>query len=228
MNRHTFIVVLVSLLALTGRTQQPVPVADPKPFLDDLAKKMASVSTVYLEFTQERVLKLFNEPLTAEGVMLIARPGLIRWENTSPYESILLGNEKSVAQFERNGGKWEKLKIGFPQMLQRVMKQMTLLNQGRLDAMTADYTVSVATGEVAVVNLVPKDANIREMLASLEITLKPDFSATMQVQMNEPNGDYTRIRFRNEKRDAKFPDATFDQTKPMPVATVKETVNRAP
>src|SRR5277367_7201347 len=114
------------------------PVADPKPILQGLQQKMISVATVCLEFTQERHLKLFTEPLKSEGVMLIERPDRIRWETSAPYQSILLGDKKSVAQFEFTDGKWQKLKLGFPQMLQRVMQQMSLMNQGKLDALTGD------------------------------------------------------------------------------------------
>ena len=45
-------------------------------------------------------------------------------------------------------------------MLQRVMEQMALMHQGKLDALTGDYTISVATGNLAVVTLVPKDPAI--------------------------------------------------------------------
>src|SRR5439155_16732297 len=96
------------------------PVADPRPMLQDLQRKMSSLDSVCLEFTQQRNLKLFAEPLRSEGVMLIERPDLIRWETTTPYQSILLGNHKSVAQFERTEGDWKKLKPAFPQMLRRV------------------------------------------------------------------------------------------------------------
>src|SRR5262245_45418516 len=61
-----------------------VPVADPAPLLQELGRKMAAVRSVYLEFTQERHLKLFNEPLKSQGLMLIDKPGLIRWETLSP------------------------------------------------------------------------------------------------------------------------------------------------
>ncbi|MGH7976177.1 MAG: LolA family protein, partial [Limisphaerales bacterium] len=106
------------------------PVADPQPILQDLQRKMSSLDSVYFELTQERHLKLFTEPLKSEGFMLIERPDKIRWETTAPYQSILLGDKKSVAQFEFNDGKWEKLELGFPQMLKRVMEQMSLMNQG--------------------------------------------------------------------------------------------------
>ena len=115
---------------------------------------MASVRSVYWEFNQERRLKLFTEPLLSQGVMLIERPDKIRWETTAPYQSILLANRQSVAQFEFADGQWKKLKLGFPQLLRRVMEQMALMNQGKLDALTADYAISVATGAVAVVTMV--------------------------------------------------------------------------
>src|SRR6202034_1586123 len=157
------------------------------------------------------------------------RPDQIRWETTSPYQSILLGDKKSVAQFESTDGKWEKLKLGFPQMLQRVMDQMSLMNQGKLDALTSDYTISVATNNsAAVLTLVPKDENTRAVLSSLEVKMLPDFSATREVVMNEPNGDLTRIIFNLEKRNVKFPPGTFDQTKPLEIAAVKAAVGDAP
>jgi len=204
------------------------PVADPQPVLTDLQHKMASVKTVYLEFTQERVLKLFSDPLKSEGVMLIARPDKIRWETTAPYQSILLGDQKTVAQFEFNDGKWEKLKLGFPQLLQRVMQQMSLMNQGKLDALMVDYKISVATGTMTVLTMVPKNENVRGMMSSLEVHLLPDLSATREVVMNEPNGDLTRITFRNEKRDAEFPARTFDQGKPLDIAAIQAAVKNAP
>jgi outer membrane lipoprotein-sorting protein len=172
---------------------------------------------------------LFSEPLKSEGLMLIERPDQIRWETTAPYQSILLGNRKSVAQFEFADGKWDKLKLGFPQMLKRVMDQMALMNQGKLDALTGDYTISVATNSsAAVVTLVPKDAAVRSVLSSLEVKMQPDFSATREVVMNEPSGDFTRIVFTREKRNVKFPAGTFDQTQPLEIAAVKTSVGDAP
>ncbi len=210
----------------TNRTLQPV--ADSRPILADLQHKMASLESVYFEFSQERQLQLFAEPLKSEGVMLIDKPGQIRWETTSPYQSILLGSQKSVAQFEKTDGQWKKLKLGFPQMLKRVMDQMTLMHQGKLDALTSDFNISVATGSVAVVTMIPKDENVRSMLASLEVIFQPDFSASREVVMHEPGGDFTRIVFRREKRNVKFPAGTFDQTKPLDVAAIKTAIGDAP
>jgi outer membrane lipoprotein-sorting protein len=204
------------------------PVANPTPVLQDLHRKMSALGSVYFEFTQERHLKLFAEPLKSDGVMAIQRPDQIRWETTSPFQSILMGNHESVAQFEKEDGQWKKLKLGFPQMLRRVMEQMSLMHQGKMEALTADFNVSVATGAVAVVTLKPKDESVRSVLSSLEIHMTPEFSTTREVVMNEPNGDLTRIFFREEHRDVKFPPGTFDQNKPVDVAQIRKAVGRGP
>jgi outer membrane lipoprotein-sorting protein len=212
-----------------GAAEAPLhPLANPTPLLQDLHRKMSALDSVYFEFTQERHLKLFAEPLKSEGVMLIQRPDQIRWETTSPFQSILMGNHETVAQFEKEDGQWKKLKLGFPQMLRRVMEQMSLMHQGKMEALTSDFNVSVATGSVAVVTLKPKDESVRSVLSSLEIHMTPEFSTTREVVMNEPNGDLTRILFHEEHRDVKFPPGTFDQNKPIDVAVIKKAVGRGP
>jgi outer membrane lipoprotein-sorting protein len=221
-------VLFMSVTAMMAADSPLAPVTDPAPILQDLQRKMSSLRSVYLDFTQERHLKLFTEPLKSEGVMLMERPNQIRWETTAPYQSILLGNEKSVAQFERTDGQWKKLKLGFPQMLKRVMEQMSLMHQGKLDALTRDFTMSVSTGAVAVVTLVPKDQAVREMLGALELRMLADFSATREVVMREPSGEFTRIIFTRERRDVKLPAGTFDQTKPADIATIKAAVGDGP
>jgi outer membrane lipoprotein-sorting protein len=222
MNKFKYFLVLAGVFAAGS------VLAGPPQTLLDLQKKMAGVKSVYLEFSQERVLKLFSDPLKSEGVMLVERPDKIRWETTAPYQTILLGNRDSVAQFEFNDGKWEKLKLGFPQLLQRVMQQMSAMNQGDIGAILNDYTASVATNTDVVLTFVPKDENARGMMSSLEVHLPPDLSTTREVVMNEPGGDLTRIMFKNEKRDVAFPAGTFDQAKPLAIADVKAAVNHAP
>ena len=227
-----FAIIACLLVAIAVNAADNVPlqsVANPQPILQDLQQKMSTLKTVWLEFTQERELKLFAEPLKSEGVMLIGTPDQIRWETTAPYQSILLANHKSVAQFERTDGEWKKLKLGFPQMLKGVMDQMVLMNQGKLDALMADFTISVATNSAAVVMaLVPKDANVRGILSSLEIRLMPDLSATREVVMHEPGGDFTQIIFSRERRNVTFPAGTFGQAKPVEVAAIRAALGDAP
>jgi len=201
-------------------SDQPKPLADPTPVLQALQQKMASVRSFCIEFTQERQLKLFSESLKSHGYLFIDRTNQIRWETTEPYQSFLVANQKSIAQYEFQDGKWKKLNNGFPQIKQ-VMDQMVAMHQGRLDALKANYDLSAATNGMTIITLVPKDKTVREVLASIQLRLPPDLSSTREVVMNEPaSGDLTRIIFGKESRNVTFPPGTFDTEKPLDIKKV--------
>ena len=108
------------------------------------------------------------------------------------------------------------------------MEQMALMNQGKLDALMADFTITVATNQsAAVLTLVPKDKDVRGMLAALEVRMPPDFTATREVVMREPGGDFTRIVFKRERRNVAFPAGTFDQNKPLDILEIKKAVSES-
>ena len=109
-------------------------------------------------------------------------------------------------------------------MLRRVMEQMTLMHEGKLDALTSDFSISVSTGTVTVLTLVPKDEQVRSLMSSLEIRMAPDLSESRQVVMNEPSGDLTRILFHGQRRDVTFPPGTFDQTKPLEIGAIRAAI----
>jgi outer membrane lipoprotein carrier protein len=219
------VVAFAAFMALGG----PQPTAsDAAPLLHQLEQKMSALRSVSMEFTQERRLKLFSEPLKSEGVLLIDRPDLIRWETTAPYQSILLGDHRSVAQFEFDDGKWTKLHLGFPQLLKKLMDQMVLMHEGKLEVLTNDFTITAPPGTTAELLLVPKDETVHSMLASMEFRLLPDLSAPQEVVLNEPNGDSTHILFHNEHRDMTFPAGTFDQSKPLDLAAIRAVIGNAP
>jgi outer membrane lipoprotein-sorting protein len=216
--------VAIRLVAADEPTGQKT--ANSREVLQGLQKRMASVHSISLEFKQERRLKLFDDPLITEGMMLIESPDRIRWETTTPYQSLLLGNGKSIAQFERIGADWKKLSS--PPAMKHVMQQMTLMQQGKFDALSGDFDIQVSTGAMTIITLVPKNKDLRGMLASLEVRMLPDLSATREVVMNEPGGDFTKIAFSHEQREVKFPAGTFDLAKPVDIAAVKAAVGHAP
>lgn len=206
----------------------PAGGANVRAIMDSFSKRATASKTVFMEFTQVRELKMFAEPLKTEGVMLIAQPGKIRWETTAPYQTIMLGEKKNVAQFEFSDGKWQKLNLGFPEALQRAMDQMSAMNSGKMNAMLADFDITATNGTETVLTFVPKSETVRGIMSSMEIDLSPDLSATREVVMREPDGDLTRITFSAEKYNVEFPAGTFDQNKPLPIEEVKAAVNHAP
>jgi hypothetical protein len=200
--------------------------ASPAELLAQIQDAMARVRTTYAEFEQERKLDLFDEPIRTEGVMVFEQPGRVRWETTSPYRSILLSDGKAVAQFEWTEGRWQKLQVGFPRALRQVLDQVAAIHGGRVDVMKRDYEVSAAKqADGIVLPLVPRSPGLRRSISSIELTLALDLTAARGMILKEPNGDYTRIAFRNERRDRPLPDGTFDLASPVELKMIRERVH---
>jgi outer membrane lipoprotein carrier protein len=155
--------------------------------------------------------------------MVFDRPNRVRWETCSPYQSILVSDGAAVAQFERQGDRWQKLQTGFPRAVKGVLDRVAAVRRGRMDELARDYDVSAARRPdgVALV-LVPKAADLRRVLGAIELTLRPDLSSAQAILLKEPNGDYTRIVFRNERRNPALPDGTFDPVSPVDLKTLQE------
>jgi outer membrane lipoprotein-sorting protein len=223
---------LLTVLLLTGTG--PVPAADAPgetsaELLAKIREAMARVRSTCTEFDQERKLDLFDEPLRSEGVLVFEQPNRVRWETVKPYQSILVSDGVSVAQFERADGPWKKLQTGFPQALKNVLDQVSAIHRGRVDDMERDYDVTATrhTDRVTMV-LVPKSADLRKMMSAIELKLRPDLSAADEILLKEPNGDYTRIAFRNERRNVALPDRTFDLASPVDLKALQEAVHGGP
>ena len=60
---------------------------------------------------------------------------------------------------------------------------------------------------------------------SLNIGVGVDFFQKAKFPLSGINGDLTRIIFRRERRDVKFPAETFSQTKPLDLGEIKKSAD---
>lgn len=196
-----------------------------------LAKIQASLGKVraaYCEFEQERTLDLFDEPLKSGGVMVFEAPGRVRWETVRPYESMLVSDGETVAQYEKVDGRWRRLQLGFPGALRGFLEKVTAIQRGQVEGLAREYEVAAARRPGgAVLTLVPRAPEARRTIAAIELALNGDLSAATGVVLREPNGDATRIVFRHERRDPPLPDKTFDPAAPVDLKTLQERVHGA-
>lgn len=198
-----------------------VEVTDLGAFIREAESALGGTKSVWSEFRQERVLSLFDDPLVTTGVMIFQSPSRVRWETTEPYHSALLADGKEVAQYEWIGSERKRINIGYPRGLRRMMSEISALHQGRLAEKTKEYDLRAWRGESIRIEMVPKDRGLREIVSSIEFEMTPDFSRTLRIVMNEPNGDLTRIIVEGERRDVKLDPATFRLADPPPLESVR-------
>jgi outer membrane lipoprotein-sorting protein len=205
---------IASIMCVLPVHAEPEAESDPAHLLEEIAQNLGKVESVFAHFVQERHLSIFKESLRSEGCLFFQKPGRIRWEITSPYQSILVSDGRGVAQFERVGEQWKKLELGLADAVQNVVSQIGAIMAGRYTARQRDYSVgAVRTADGAVVTLTPQQPAMRRMINAIEIHLSPDFQ-TRRVVLRELDGDFTDIRFGGQLINLPFHDATFDRNKP--------------
>jgi outer membrane lipoprotein-sorting protein len=144
-------------------------------------------------------LSLFNEPLRSEGYFCFQNPGRIRWQTTSPYQSILVSDGVGVARFE-----WLDVMAG-------------RYTDGR-----GGYAITVTNtaGEV-VVTLVPRNEGLRRVMAAIEVHLAEELNGARRVVLRENGGDYTDIRFDEQHVNLALPPKTFDRGAPADIGKIQ-------
>jgi outer membrane lipoprotein-sorting protein len=179
-------------------------------------------TTAKVEFTQERHLALFEEPLQTEGHLCFQKPNSIRWEVTKPYRSILVATGAGAAQFEQTDGKWKRLDLSYLKSIPNFVGGMALFLEGRYLERQQDYEFALK-GTVLV--LKPKQKTVIE---AFELEFGDDLAAGARaITMRQPDGDWTRIAFRNQAANQPLPAGTFDLQTPVDIATIQKAVTGA-
>ncbi|MFM2294092.1 MAG: hypothetical protein RLZZ350_505 [Verrucomicrobiota bacterium] len=190
--------------------------------LEKISGALGQAKTIVTRFVQERHLALFNEPLRSEGWLCFEKPGRVRWETTVPYKSILLSDGSGVAQFEWTDAQWKKLDLGLGGALQNVVSQIAGVMDGHFADGRAGYTVTATNvADKIVVTLVPQNAALRKMMASIEVHLAADLQATRRVVLRENGGDFTDIQFSEQSVNVALPAKTFDRNAPVDMEKIR-------
>lgn len=221
------IVLALGFLGLTASPLAAQPAGPNVALLDEIAKNAGRVESVFTRFVQERHLSLFQEPLRSEGCLCFQKPGRIRWEVTQPYQSILVSDGRTVAQFERVGDQWKKLDLGAEAAVQNVVSQIGGIMGGGYASSQRDYSVTATNAaDGPVLTLAPRNPAMRKMMQAIEIHLAPDFRATRRVVLHEANGDFTDIHFSEQVAEPALPTGTFDCSRPVALEQIREAVQR--
>jgi len=213
---------LIWMIALALAGNASAQTNDVAAFLQRLGETMAKVESLGVEFVQERHLALFEEPLRTEGYLCFAKPNSIRWEVTKPYRSILIATGAGAAQFEQTDDKWKRLDLSYLKSIPNFVSGMALFLEGRYLDRQQDYEFAVNS---TVLVLKPKQ---KTFIEAFELEFGDDLTAGARaITMRQPDGDWTRIVFRNQAANKPLPPGTFDLQTPAVLETIQKAVSGA-
>ena len=196
---------------------EPLGETELNALLDRLKQEQDALRTLLVEFSQEKHLSLFADVVRAEGFCLFRRPETVRFEFTAPYRSVLVAQGIQVAHFEHAGNQWERIRVNNPDVVRLVIGQISSWICGQFRNGSDIYSIAAFRDKDVLVRLTPRLQDLRRYITAVEVRFEiADKARVTSVTIREPNGDFTILLFKRERRNISLADELFDTTGPKP------------
>lgn len=176
------------------------------PLLAEVQAQSAQVQSFSCQFTQERHLALFAKPVIFHGLLFLVRPDHLRWEFTNPIPSVLLFSGDKGVRCNDNAPPVHFDLTSDPVMRLVAEQLWTWLdsNYGKLEQM---YSVKQQGDSTLVI--IPKEQSMADFIATITILFNNESKQPERVEITEPGGDLTRIRFHDYNLNVSLAEKIF-------------------
>lgn len=183
------LVVLLSLLVAVPALAAPAA-AD----VDLVKQRVARVGVLHGEFTQEKQVAGFKNPLRSQGRFVLAQDHGVIWTTLKPFPSEVVVTRDRILSRQRDGSSRVELDGRQQPAMRSVNAIMFALMSGDAQALSAQFTVKVEAlpDNGWKMQLTPRSAMLGKVFSAL--TLGGD-RYVREVQITEANQDVTRIHF---------------------------------
>ena len=162
--------------------------------LAQVQRRIARVPVLRGEFSQEKHVQGFRNPLRSQGRFLIARERGVLWSTLKPFPSEMVLTRDRILTRQADGRSRVEVDARQQPALRTVNAMMFALMSGDVQVLTARFNVQptlLADGGWRLV-LTPKPGAMQQ--AFQRVTLEGD-RFVRRVDIEEPTGDRTQLRF---------------------------------
>ena len=162
--------------------------------VEAVKQRVAKVDVLRGEFTQEKQVAGFKNPLRSQGRFVLAQDHGVIWTTLKPFPSEVVVTRDRILSRQSDGSSRVELDGRQQPAMRSVNAIMFALMSGDAQALSAQFTVKVEVlpGNAWKMQLTPRSAMLGKVFAQL--TLSGD-RYVREVQINEANQDVTRIHF---------------------------------
>jgi len=162
--------------------------------VEAVKQRVAKVDVLRGEFTQEKQVAGFKNPLRSQGRFVLAQDHGVVWTTLKPFPSEVVVTRDRILSRQSDGSSRVELDGRQQPAMRSVNAIMFALMSGDAQALSAQFTVKVEVlpGNAWRMQLTPRSAMLGKVFAQL--TLSGD-RYVREVKINEANQDVTRIHF---------------------------------
>jgi len=177
-----------------------------------LSESLSGVRALTADFTQTKHLEVFGGTVESHGSVALEPPDRFAWRTTSPLQAELIVNgDRALRRRTSRDGKVTETPVDLERDVATAatVRQVTMWTCGDLDSATESFELSLVSEKPLTVTAVPRDATMRAVIASVEVTFAAESLALSKVVIAARAGDRTEITFTNVRRNEDIPDERF-------------------
>ncbi|WP_027723075.1 LolA family protein [Maridesulfovibrio zosterae] len=191
LKRILFLFIMTMLMASAALAD----VSKQQQFLLSLESGSKNIHSISSNFTQKSYISLFADTMESKGKFTFSKPDNLRWEYSSPFVSgfLLKGS---------TGLKWDEAAAEPTPFSTQTSPEMAVISQQILAWTTMNMTWLSSTYSIKMINysppvmeLSPKSKTAKSFLSLIKIFFSPDSRYLQGIELHEPDGDYTKIKF---------------------------------
>lgn len=208
--RKLIIIAFAVLLGLPAAAQYPgyTAVADFGKFKEQFAAATQKTNSIKSNFVQEKNLAMLSEKITSKGKFWFRKESQVRMEYTQPYQYLMVINKDKV--YVKDGQKENKVSTKSNKLFQQINRIMIDCMQGTA-LNNPDFKTKVFESKgTYMVELTPTSKNMKDLFKTVNLVVDKKDYGVGSIEMHEPSGDETVIRFVNKELNTTLPDALFD------------------
>ena len=206
-----FFVALLFLLAidsLHSESLDTLKIGDPSALINKTVEASQKIKTIESDFIQKKRLSFLSEDVISKGKFYFKKDNFIRWEYLKPFKYLMVMNDDKY--YIRDNGKVSVFNVKSNKLLSEVNDIIISCLNGSVLKDKDKFSASFfELNNFYMVKLKPLLPMMKEYIKQIEIHFdKNDFSL-LELNIVEPNDDFTRIEFRNRKINTKISDEIF-------------------
>ncbi len=183
------------------------PVTDASAFEVRFAAASQKINTIQSDFIQEKNLSLLAEKIVSKGKFWFRKENRVRMEYTQPFQYLLVINGSNV--YIKDSQKESRMSTRSNKLFRQINSVIIDCVNGR--ALQGDnFSVKIFESNTAyLAELTPVDKNLKVLFSHINMVIEKKDYAVSRIEMHEPSGDNTTMKFINRQFNAPLADTLF-------------------
>lgn len=208
---YIFVFSIMPGMTLCGQTvEEPNRSVDKHLVFSDISASASKINTLFSDFIQEKHLGMLNKVLVSKGQFYYKRKERLRWVLTEPAVSGFCVNGKKAKRWDEKTGSTQEFEVHRVPFIKVFTDQVFAWARADFEWLQKRYQIKIISSRPADLELYPLSAREKEYVDHLRIAFARNAGHVSAVEIHEPDGDFTRIRFLNIRINEPLQDSLFN------------------